>query len=248
MMKNKIALVTGGTRGIGKAICAEFLRQGAFVIAGYTNEENAKKWRQEQVENGYGDQVDIIKGDVSNHEEVRAAIEEKIAKYGKIEILVNNAGITRDTTFKKMSYEQWSAVLNTNLGGLFSVTQPIMLNMMEHGYGRIINMSSVNAQKGQIGQVNYSATKAGIHGFTKALAQETARQDITVNTVSPGYVATEMVSSMPQKVLDKIVANVPKGRLAQPEEIARLTAYLCSDDASFITGADYSINGGLHMS
>jgi acetoacetyl-CoA reductase len=247
-MKNKITLVTGGTRGIGKAICAAFLKEGAFVIAGYTNEANAQKWLEEQKANGFGDKVDIIKGDVSNEEEVRAAIEEKIEKYGKIEVLVNNAGITRDGMFKKMSYSQWSEVMNTNLGSMFSVTQPIINSMSAEGYGRVVNMSSVNAQKGQLGQVNYSAAKAGIHGFTKALAQEVARKDITVNTVSPGYVATEMVMAIPQPVLEKIVAQVPKGRLATPEEIASLVVFLCSEGAGFITGADYSINGGLHMS
>ena len=247
-MKNKIAIITGGTRGIGKAICDAFLKEGAFVIAGYTNEENAQKWLKQQAEKGYEKQVDIIKGDVSNPDEVRAAIEEKIAKYGKVDILVNNAGITRDGMFKKMSYDQWSAVLNTNLGSLFSVSQPVVNSMLKNGYGRVVNMSSVNAQKGQLGQVNYSAAKAGIHGFTKALAQEVARKDITVNTVSPGYVATEMVMAIPEPVLEKIVAQVPKGRLAQPEEVAALVTFLCSEQAGFITGADYSINGGLHMS
>jgi acetoacetyl-CoA reductase len=247
-MKGRIAVVTGGTRGIGKAICDALLAEGAFVIAGYTNEANAQKWLEAQKEKGNGDKVDIIKGDVSNPDEVRAAIEEKIKKYGKIEILVNNAGITRDGMFKKMTYQQWNDVMNTNLGSLFSVSQPVINSMLENGFGRVINMSSVNAQKGQLGQVNYSAAKAGIHGFTKALAQEVARKDITVNTVSPGYVATEMVMAIPEPVLEKIVAQVPKGRLATPQEVASLVTFLCSDNAGFITGADYSINGGLHMS
>ncbi|MDC0534364.1 acetoacetyl-CoA reductase [Francisellaceae bacterium] len=247
-MKGRIAVVTGGTRGIGKAICDALLKEGAFVIAGYTNEANAQKWLDSQKEKGYGDKVDIIKGDVSNPDEVRAAIVEKIEKYGKIEILVNNAGITRDGMFKKMTYQQWSEVMNTNLGSLFSVSQPVINSMLENGFGRVVNMSSVNAQKGQLGQVNYSAAKSGIHGFTKALAQEVARKDITVNTVSPGYVATEMVMAIPEPVLEKIVAQVPKGRLATPEEVASLVTFLCSDNAGFITGADYSINGGLHMS
>jgi acetoacetyl-CoA reductase len=247
-MKNKIALVTGGTRGIGQAICDALLKKGAFVIAGYTNEENAQKWLAIQKDKGFGNKVDIVKGDISNPEEVTPAIQKIIEKHGRIDILVNNAGITRDTTFKRMSFQQWNDVITTNLGSMFNVSRPVVDSMLANGYGRIINISSVNAQKGQFGQVNYSAAKAGIHGFTKALAQEVATKNITVNTVSPGYVSTEMVTAIPEKVLDSIIASVPVKRLGSPEEIARLITFIADEQSGYITGADISINGGLHMS
>ncbi len=247
-MKNKIALVTGGTRGIGQAICDALLKKGAFVIAGYTNEENAQKWLAIQKDKGFGNKVDIVKGDISNPEEVTPAIQKTIEKHGRIDILVNNAGITRDTTFKRMSFQQWNDVITTNLGSMFNVSRPVVDSMLANGYGRIINISSVNAQKGQFGQVNYSAAKAGIHGFTKALAQEVATKNITVNTVSPGYVSTEMVTAIPEKVLDSIIASVPVKRLGSPEEIARLITFIADEQSGYITGADISINGGLHMS
>lgn len=247
-MKNKIALVTGGTRGIGQAICDALLKKGAFVIAGYTNEENAQKWLAIQKDKGFGNKVDIVKGDISNPEEVTPAIQKIIEKHGRIDILVNNAGITRDTTFKRMSFQQWNDVIATNLGSMFNVSRPVVDSMLANGYGRIINISSVNAQKGQFGQVNYSAAKAGIHGFTKALAQEVATKNITVNTVSPGYVRTEMVTAIPEKVLDSIIASVPVKRLGSPEEIARLITFIADEQSGYITGADISINGGLHMS
>jgi acetoacetyl-CoA reductase len=247
-MKNKIALVTGGTRGIGQAICDALLEKGAFVVAGYTNETNAQKWLATQKEKGFGNKVDIVKGDISNPEEVTPAIQKMIEKHGRIDILVNNAGITRDTTFKRMTFHQWNEVITTNLGSMFNVSRPVVDSMLANGYGRIINISSVNAQKGQFGQVNYSAAKAGIHGFTKALAQEVATKNITVNTVSPGYVSTEMVTAIPEKVLNSIIASVPVKRLGSPEEIARLITFIADEQSGYITGADISINGGLHMS
>ena len=247
-MKNKIALVTGGTRGIGQAICDALLEKGAFVIAGYTNESNAQKWLATQKDKGFGNKVDIVKGDISNPEEVTPAIQKIIEKHGRIDVLINNAGITRDTTFKRMTFQQWNDVITTNLGSMFNVSRPVVDSMLANGYGRIINISSVNAQKGQFGQVNYSAAKAGIHGFTKALAQEVATKNITVNTVSPGYISTEMVTAIPEKVLDSIIASVPVKRLGSPEEIARLITFIADEQSGYITGADISINGGLHMS
>ncbi|TNF66552.1 MAG: acetoacetyl-CoA reductase [Gammaproteobacteria bacterium] len=245
-MKGKVAVVTGGTRGIGKAICDELLKRGATVIAGYTNQANADKWLNEKKSQGHTT-VDTMKGNVADYNEMTAALNSIIAKYGHIDILVNNAGITRDTTFKKMTAQDWSEVLQTNLGSMFNVTRHVINHMIENNYGRIVNLSSVNAQKGQFGQTNYAATKAGIHGFTKALAQEVAAKGVTVNTVSPGYIATEMLQAMPEKVLSQIISQVPVGRLGKPEEIADLVAFLAEDKAAFITGADISINGGLHM-
>lgn len=245
-MKEKIAFVTGGTRGIGSAICDELLKRGAIVLAGYINEDTAKKWLDERKEI-YGDRVHIIKGNVANYDEMAKALDHATLTYGKIDILVNNAGITRDTSFKKMTNDQWNDVLQTNLGSMFNVTRHVINQMIENNYGRIINLSSVNAQKGQFGQTNYAATKAGIHGFTKALAQEVAAKGITVNTISPGYIETDMLKKMPQNVLDQIIAQVPVKRLGKPEEIANLVAFLADENSGFITGADISINGGLHM-
>ncbi|MCF6766057.1 acetoacetyl-CoA reductase [Thiotrichales bacterium 19S3-7] len=246
-MIGKIAVVTGGTRGIGKAICDELLKRGATVIAGYTNQANADKWLDEKKSQGFAVRVGTMKGNVADYNEMTEALNNIIAQYGHIDILVNNAGITRDTTFKKMSAQDWSDVLQTNLGSMFNVTRHVINHMIENNYGRIVNLSSVNAQKGQFGQTNYAATKAGIHGFTKALAQEVAAKGVTVNTVSPGYIATEMLQAMPDKVLNQIISQVPVGRLGKPEEIADLVAFLSEDKAAFITGADISINGGLHM-
>jgi len=242
---SRLALVTGGTGGIGDAICQRLLAQGYRVVTNYRNEEKARRWQQGLRDQGH--EVPIYQFDVSDNARCAEFIQAIEAEHGGIDVLVNNAGITRDTTMRKMTYEQWDAVIRINLDGVFNVTRPILPGMLERGYGRIVNISSINGQKGQIGQANYSAAKAGMHGFTKALAQEVARKGITVNTVSPGYVATEMVMAVPEEVRDKIIAQIPVGRLGQPQEIAGAVAYLVSDEAGFITGSNLSINGGQHM-
>lgn len=186
-------------------------------------------------------------GNVADWDSTQAAFQKVIAEFGHIDVLVNNAGITRDTAFRKMTREQWTAVIETNLNSLFNVTKQVVDGMIERGWGRIINISSVNGQRGQFGQTNYATTKAGIHGFTKALAQELAHCGITVNTVSPGYIGTDMVRAVPENILDKIVASIPVKRLGSPEEVASIVAWIASDEAAFATGANFSLNGGLHM-
>jgi acetoacetyl-CoA reductase len=242
---SRLALVTGGTGGIGNAICRRLLAAGYRVVTNYRNQEKAERWQQKLRDEGH--EVGIYVCDVGDNEqcaEVMARIE---AEHGGVDVLVNNAGITRDTTMRKMSYEQWQAVLRINLDGVFNVTRPLLGGMLERGWGRIINISSINGQKGQIGQTNYAAAKAGMHGFTKSLALEVARKGITVNTVSPGYIATEMVMAVREDIRQQIVAQIPVGRLGQPEEIAAAVAYLASDEAGFVTGSNLSINGGQHM-
>ena len=237
----RVALVTGGTRGIGKAIVKRLKDAGLTVAAGYAgNEEAARKMAEE-----YG--VTIVKGSVDNFDDCARAVKEVEAKLGPIEVLVNNAGITRDGFFHKMSKEQWQDVIHTNMDSVFNMTRQVIEGMRERGYGRIINISSINGQKGQAGQTNYSAAKAGMIGFTKALAMESANKGITVNCVAPGYTSTEMVSAIAPAVLDKIVAGIPVGRLGTPEEVAEICAFLASDMASFITGATIAVNGGQHM-
>ena len=238
---SRVALVTGGTRGIGKAIVKRLKDAGLSVAAGYAgNEENAKKVAEELG-------VFIVKGSVDSFEDCQRAVKEVEAALGPIDVLVNNAGITRDGFFHKLSKEQWQDVIHTNMDSVFNMTRQVIEGMRERGWGRIINISSINGQKGQAGQTNYSAAKAGMIGFTKALAMESAAKGITVNCVAPGYTSTEMVSAIAQPVLDKIVGGIPVGRLGTPEEIAEITAYLVSDNASFITGATIAINGGQHM-
>lgn len=247
-MEAKVALVTGGTGGIGTHICQQFADCGLKVAAGYNNGghgEKAYAWQHAQKELGY--EFQVFYGDISNFESSQAMIQAIEASMGPVEILVNNAGITQDVTLKKMTSEQWLSVLRTNLDSLFNVTRQVIPNMIAKGFGRIVNISSINGQKGQVGQTNYSAAKSGIYGFTKALAQEVAKNGITVNTVSPGYVATQMVQKMPQTVLEKIVAQIPIGRLGRPEEIGALVNFLVSPQAGFITGANFAINGGQHM-
>jgi acetoacetyl-CoA reductase len=237
----RVALVTGGTRGIGKAIVKRLKDAGLTVAAGYAgNEEAAKKMAEE-----YG--VTIVKGSVDNFDDCARAVKEVEAKLGPIEVLVNNAGITRDGFFHKMSKEQWQDVIHTNMDSVFNMTRQVIEGMRERGYGRIINISSINGQKGQAGQTNYSAAKAGMIGFTKALAMESANKGITVNCVAPGYTSTEMVSAINPAVLEKIVSGIPVGRLGTPEEVAEICAFLASDMASFITGATIAVNGGQHM-
>ena len=246
-MTQRIALVTGGTGGIGSAICLSLADQGMKVVAGYSNEAKAKAWQQEQKEAGYDILIQHV--DVTSLESCQQAVTEVKEKAGgSIDVLVNNAGITRDGVFKKMDWDQWNAVLTTNLDSAFNMTRPVVDDMLDKGFGRIINISSVNGEKGQFGQTNYSAAKAGLHGFTKALAQETARKGITVNTISPGYILTPMVAKIAPEIQDKIVAQIPVGRMGAPEEIGRTVAFLADDNAGYITGSNLSINGGQHMS
>jgi acetoacetyl-CoA reductase len=244
-LNGKVALVTGGTSGIGSAICLRLADSGARVATNYRNEDKAKKWQATVKEKGY--EVNIYQADVSDFDVCSELVKKIESDIGPIDILVNNAGITKDGTFRKMSKEQWDAVMNINLDSLFNVTKHIVEGMTGRGWGRIINISSINGQKGQLGQTNYSAAKAGMHGFTMALAQEVARKGVTVNTVSPGYIATEMVLEVPEDIRNKIIAGIPVSRLGTPEEIAALVDFLASEDAAFATGADFSMNGGQHM-
>jgi acetoacetyl-CoA reductase len=244
-MTARIALVTGGTGGIGTAIVRKLADQGHRVATNYRNEEKARAWQQQMKDAGYD--VVLAKGDVSTPEEAEAMVREVEKQLGPIDILVNNAGITRDTTFHKMTPQQWQEVINTNLNSCYNVTRPVIEGMRARKWGRIIQISSINGQKGQYGQANYAAAKAGMHGFTISLAQENARFGITVNTVSPGYIGTDMVMAVPEAVREKIVAQIPTGRLGTPEEIAYAVAFFIPDEASWITGANLSANGGQYM-
>jgi len=237
----RVALVTGGSRGIGAAISKGLKEAGYTVAANYGgNDEVAGKFKDETG-------IPVYKWDVSDHEACAAGIARVEADLGPVEVLVNNAGITRDTMFHKMTFDQWKAVIDTNLGSLFNMCRPVIEGMRERGFGRIINISSINGQKGQMGQTNYSAAKAGDIGFTKALAQENARKGITVNAICPGYIGTEMVRAVPEKVLESIIGGIPVARLGEPEEIARCVAFLASDESGFITGSTISANGGQFM-
>jgi len=238
----KVALVTGGTRGIGAAIAKALKAAGYKVAANYGgNDAAAEKFKGETG-------IAVFKWDVSSHDACAAGIKRVEAELGPIEVLVNNAGITRDAVFHRMTAEQWTAVINTNLNSLFNMCRPVIEGMRERNFGRIINVSSINGQKGQMGQTNYSAAKAGDLGFTKALAQECARKGITVNAVCPGYINTEMVQAVPKDVLEKsVIPQIPIGRLGEPEEIARCIVFLASDDASFITGSTLTANGGQYL-
>ncbi len=245
-MTKKIAYVTGGMGGIGTAICQRLAKAGFTVVAGCgPNSPRKDKWLAEQKALGF----DFIasEGNVSDWDSTKAAFDKVKAEVGPISVLVNNAGITKDGVFRKMSVDDWKAVIDTNLNSLFYVTKQVVDGMMDQGFGRIINISSVNGQRGQFGQTNYSTAKAGMHGFTMALAQEVAGKGVTVNTVSPGYIATDMVRAIREDVLEKIVATVPVKRLGQPEEIASIVGWLASDDAGFTTGANFACNGGNHM-
>ena len=236
----KVALVTGGTRGIGAAIARKLKEAGHTVAAIYAgNDEAAHQFKA-------AEGIAVYKWDVGNMEAASAGVKQVEAELGPVAILVNNAGITRDVLFHRMTWEQWSAVLRTNLDSMFTMTRPVIEGMRDRGHGRIISISSINGQKGQIGQANYSAAKAGILGFTKALALENARKGITVNAVCPGYIDTDMVAGISEKVLADIVAQIPVGRLGKPEEIASLVVYLASDAAAFVTGAVFAANGGQY--
>jgi acetoacetyl-CoA reductase len=244
-MAQKIAYVTGGMGGIGTAMCQRLYKNGFKVIAGCGPSRDFNKWLSEQKALGYEFHASV--GNVGDCDSTVAAFEKVKAEHGVVEVLVNNAGITRDGVFRKMSRADWDAVIETNLTSLFNVTKQVIDGMLEKGWGRIINISSVNGEKGQFGQTNYSAAKAGMHGFTMALAQEVANKGVTVNTVSPGYIGTDMVKAIRQDVLDKIVAGIPVKRLGTPEEIASIVGWLAGEESGFTTGADFSCNGGLHM-
>lgn len=244
-MTTRVALVTGGTGGIGTAICQGLARSGHRVATNYRDEARATAWQAEQ--KGLGFDFAIAPGDVSDATSAADMIKAVEAKLGPVDILVNNAGITRDTTFHRMTALQWQEVINTNLNSCFNVTRGVIDGMRARNFGRIIQISSINGQKGQYGQANYAAAKAGMHGFTISLAQENAKFGITVNTVSPGYVATDMVMAVPEEVRAKIVAQIPTGRLGKPEEIAYAVGFLVDERAAWITGANLSINGGHYM-
>ncbi len=237
----RVALVTGGTRGIGAAISTALQEQGRTVIANFAGNETAAAAFRER----HG--IEVARFDVGDFEACQQAIERITAEVGPIEVLVNNAGITRDATLQRMSRDMWDAVIDTNLGACFNLCKLTFPGMRERGFGRIVNVGSINGQAGQYGQVNYAAAKSGIHGFTKALAQEGARFGITVNAIAPGYVDTDMVRAVPHDVLEKIVARIPIGRLGHASDIARGVAFLTADEAEFITGSTLSINGGQHM-
>ncbi len=244
-MSSRVALVTGGTGGIGTAICKKLADMGHRVATNYRNEEKAKAWQAQMKADGYD--IALVKGDVTSPDEAQAMVAEVEKTLGPVEILVNNAGITRDGTFHKMTAQQWNDVINTNLNSVFNVTRPVIEGMRERKWGRIIQISSINGLKGQYGQANYAAAKAGMHGFTISLARENAKLGITVNTVSPGYVATDMVMAVPEEVRAKIAADIPTGRLGKPEEIAYAVGFLVDDQAAWITGSNLDINGGHHM-
>ena len=244
-MAGKVAYVTGGMGGIGTSICQRLSKAGFSVIAGCGPSRDFNKWLDEQKAAGYAFHASV--GNVADWDSTVEAFAKAKAEHGPIEVLVNNAGITRDRMFLKMTREDWDAVINTNLNSMFNVTKQVVADMVAAGWGRIIQISSVNGEKGQAGQTNYSAAKAGMHGFTMALAQEMASKGVTVNTVSPGYIGTEMVRAIKPEVLEKIVATIPVKRLGSPDEIGAIVAWLAGDDSGFTTGADFSCNGGLHM-
>ena len=237
----RVAIVTGGTRGIGEAISLALQEMGVKVAANYAgNDERARDFTARTG-------IAAYKWDVGDYDACQTGCAQVAAELGDIDIVVNNAGITRDGTILKMSYDDWKAVIDTNLGGCFNMAKAVFPGMRARKWGRIVNIGSINGQAGQYGQVNYAAAKSGIHGFTKALAQEGARAGVTVNAIAPGYIDTDMVAAVPTDVLEKIVARIPAGRLGQASEIARTVKFLCSDDAGFITGSTLSVNGGQHM-
>ena len=243
----RVALVTGGIGGIGTSICQRLAKDGMRVVANYhpMEQEQAEAWLAARQAEGLD--ISIAVGDVSSWDDTQRRIAEVVEKAGPVDVLVNCAGITRDKTFKRMELAQWEAVINVNLNSVFNVTRPVWDGMLERGFGRIINISSVNGQRGQFGQANYSAAKAGMHGFTMALAQEGATRGVTVNTISPGYVETAMTLAMRDDVREGIISGIPMRRMAQPEEIAAAIAFLASDQASYITGANIPVNGGLFI-
>jgi acetoacetyl-CoA reductase len=247
MAQQKIAVVTGGMGGLGESISTKMADAGYKVVVTYSpSNTKYKAWLDEMKSQGYA--FGAYPVDVASFDDCAAKVVQIARDVGAIDILVNNAGITRDMTFKKMTKADWDAVMRTNLDSCFNMTKQVMDGMVDRGWGRVINVSSVNGQKGAFGQTNYSAAKAGIHGFTKALALEVAKKNVTINTISPGYIGTKMVTAIPKEILDsKILPQIPVGRLGKPDEVAGLIIYLCSDEAAFVTGANISINGGQHM-
>ncbi len=247
MANKRTALVTGGMGGLGEAICIKLAALGDTVVTTYSpGNTKAKTWLADMKTRGYS--FYAFPCDVTDWNSCQSCVQQVAAEVGPVDVLVNNAGITRDMTFKKMDRVNWDAVMHTNLDSVFNMSKQVCDGMVERGWGRIINISSVNGQKGAFGQTNYSAAKAGMHGFTKALSLEVARKGVTVNTISPGYIGTQMVMAIPKEVLDsKIIPQIPMGRLGKPEEVAGLVAYLASEEAAFVTGANIAINGGQHM-
>jgi acetoacetyl-CoA reductase len=237
----RVALVTGGTRGIGRAIVERLRSDGMQVAAGYSGNDAAAEACAKELG------VMVVKGNVGNFADCKQAVEKVEAQLGPIEVLVNNAGITRDGVFHRMTSEQWSEVIRVNMDSLFNMTRQVIEGMRDRGWGRIVNISSINGQKGQIGQTNYSAAKAGLIGFTKALALENAKKGITVNAIAPGYIDTEMVQAVPEKVLEGIIAQIPVGRLGKGEEIADMVAFLAGERAGYVTGTTLALNGGQYM-
>ncbi|MEI2429211.1 acetoacetyl-CoA reductase [Lysobacter yananisis] len=244
-MQSRVALVTGGTGGIGTSIVQRLAKLGHKVATNYRDEAKGRAWQAQMKEQGFD--VAIAHGDVASPEHAEALVREVERQLGPVDILVNNAGITRDTTFHRMTPQQWTEVIDTNLNSCFNVTRPVIEGMRERKWGRIVQISSINGQKGQYGQANYAAAKAGMHGFTISLAQENAKFGITVNTVSPGYIGTDMVMAVPEDVRNKIIAQIPTGRLGTPEEIAYAVGFFIPDEAGWITGANLSANGGQYM-
>ena len=238
---SRVAFVTGGTRGIGRAIVERLVADGMKVAAGYSGNEDAARACADALG------VMVVKGNVGNFDDCKRAADAVAAELGPIDVLVNNAGITRDGFFHKMTYEQWSEVIRVNMDSAFNMTRQVIDGMRTQGWGRVVNISSINGQKGQVGQTNYSAAKAGLIGFTKALALENAKKGITVNVICPGYIDTEMVSAVPQNVLDGIIAGIPVGRLGKGEEIADMVSYLAGERAGFVTGATFTLNGGQYL-
>jgi acetoacetyl-CoA reductase len=241
-MTGQVALVTGGVRGIGRSICERLYARGAKVAAGYSgNKEAAEKFRNDHPG------ATVHQGNIGDHEDCERVIQEVLDAHGQLDILVNNAGITVDKTVRKMSVEDWDRVIQVNLSGAFYLSRAILQHMLDKGYGRIINISSIIGESGNIGQANYSAAKAGLFGLTMSLAQETARKGITVNDVAPGYISTDMVAAVPKEALEKVIAKIPVGRLGEPDEIARMVEFLADPDSGFITGQIFSVNGGQYM-
>ncbi len=244
---NRIAVVTGGIGGLGTAICRDLARQDRHVISTYrpVNHDKALEWQEERRKEGFD--IAIYEADVADFDSCKEMISKVEKEIGQVDILINNAGITRDSTMKRMTQEDWEMVINVDLTGAFNMTKQVFAGMLERQWGRIVNISSINGQKGQFGQANYSAAKAGLHGFTKALAREGARKGVLVNTISPGYIATSMVMAVAEEIRNKIIEEIPVGHLGVPEDIARTVAFLTDDAAGYITGANFSINGGHHM-
>jgi acetoacetyl-CoA reductase len=247
MSEQRVAVITGGMGGLGQAICRKMFKAGYRVVTTCSPQnDHASAWVEGQRNEGF--EFSAYQIDVADHASCAAGVMKIVSAAGRIDVLVNNAGITRDSTLKKMAWEDWRAVIQTDLDSMFNMTRPVLHGMLESRWGRIVNISSVNGEKGAFGQTNYAAAKAGVHGFTKSLALELASQGITVNTVSPGYLRTPMVMKVPKEILEtKILPEIPVGRLGEPDEVAGLISYLCSDAAGFLTGANIAINGGQHM-